>query len=85
MELLLDRLNKVKTNLMVFIRPKILRDGTEATIATHAKYNYARELLSQEGTNVPQMIGEDRPSIPPLETLKKQAEAIDSADDDSGD
>jgi len=77
--------DKVKTNLMVFIRPKILRDGTEAAIATHAKYNYARELLSQDGPNVPQMFGEDRPSIPPLETFKKQAEAIDSADDDSGD
>jgi general secretion pathway protein D len=77
--------DKVKTNLLVFIRPKILRDGTEATIATHAKYNYARELLSQDGPNVPQMFGEDRPSIPPLETFKKQAEAIDSADDDSGD
>ena len=78
-------IDKVKTNLIVFIRPKILRDGTEAAIATHAKYNYARELLSQDGPNVPQMFGEDRPSIPPLETFKKQAEAIDSADDDSGD
>lgn len=77
--------DKVKTNLIVFIRPKILRNGTEAAIATHAKYNYARELLSQDGPNVPQMFGEDRPSIPPLETFKKQAEAIDSADDDSGD
>ena len=77
--------DKVKTNLMVFIRPKILRDGTEAAVATHAKYNYARELLSQDGTNVKQMIGEDRPSIPPLETFEEQAEAIDSASDDSGD
>ena len=34
--------DKVKTNLMVFIRPTILRDGTEATNATHAKYNYTR-------------------------------------------
>ncbi len=31
--------SKAKTNLMVFIRPTILRDGTEASIATHAKYN----------------------------------------------
>ena len=76
--------DKVKTNLMVFIRPTILRDGTAATIATNAKYNYTRRLLSQDGTNVPQMIGEDRPTIPPLETYEEQAEAIDSAADDSG-
>jgi general secretion pathway protein D len=76
--------DKVKTNLMVFIRPTILRDGTEATIVTNAKYNYARNLLSRYGTNVPQMLGEDRPSIPPLETYEEQAEKIDSADD-SGD
>jgi len=76
--------DKVKTNLMVFIRPKILRDGTAASIATNAKYNYARNLLSQGGTNVRQMIGEDRPSIPPLETYEEQAEAIDAPDDDAG-
>ncbi len=76
--------DKVKTNLMVFIRPKILRDGTAASIATNAKYNYARNLLSQDGTKVRQMFGEDRPSIPPLESFEKQAEAIDSTDDDAG-
>ena len=31
-----------KRNLMVFIRPKILRDGLAAAIATDAKYNYIR-------------------------------------------
>ena len=76
--------DKVKTNLMVFIRPTILRDGTEATNATHAKYNYTRNLLMQGGTNVPQMIGEDRPMIPPLESYEEEAKAIDSTDD-SGD
>ena len=76
--------DKVKTNLMIFIRPKILRDGAAATIATNAKYNFTRELLSRDGTKVRQMFGEDRPSIPPLETYEEQAEKIDSADD-SGD
>jgi general secretion pathway protein D len=76
--------DKVKTNLMIFIRPTILRDGAAASIATNAKYNFTRDLLLQDGTNVRQMIGEDRPSIPPLETYEEQAEKIDSADD-SGD
>ena len=34
--------DKVKTNLMVFIRPRILRDGTDTAIETNAKYNYVR-------------------------------------------
>ena len=29
-----------KQNLMIFIRPKILRDGTQAAIQTDSKYNY---------------------------------------------
>jgi general secretion pathway protein D len=32
-----------KTNLMVFIRPKILRDGFATAIETNAKYNFIRE------------------------------------------
>jgi len=32
-----------KTNLMVFIRPKILRDGFATAIETNTKYNYIRE------------------------------------------
>jgi len=32
-----------KTNLMVFIRPKILRDGVTTAIETDAKYNYIRD------------------------------------------
>ena len=32
-----------ENNLMVFIRPKILRDGLAAAIETDAKYNYIRQ------------------------------------------
>ena len=73
--------DKLKKNLMVFIRPKILRDGTEAAIATHAKYNYVRGVQLDNGPNVPLMIGTDRPVIPPLESYEEEANAIDSADD----
>ena len=34
---------KEKRNLMVFIRPKILRDGVSAAIETNAKYNIMRD------------------------------------------
>jgi len=60
--------NKVKTNLMVFIRPRILRDGSQATLETGAKYNYIREI--QRGGSVPQMPGAERPVIPPLEEFE---------------
>jgi len=73
---------KVKTNLMVFIRPTILRDGTQAAIATHAKYNYVRDVqLSGGGSNVRQMRNAERPVIPPLESYEEAANAIKSADD----
>ena len=39
--------DKVKTNLMVFIRPRILRDGVDAAIETNAKYNYLRKEQSE--------------------------------------
>ena len=38
---------KSKTNLMVFIRPKILRDGVQTAIETNAKYNYMRDIQLQ--------------------------------------
>lgn len=73
---------KVKTNLMIFIRPTILRDGTQAAIATHAKYNYVRDVqLSGGGSNVQQMRNAERPVIPPLESYEEAANAIKSADD----
>ena len=60
--------NKVKTNLMVFIRPRILRDGVDAMIETNAKYNYIRD--QQLGKDkVPLMPGERQPTLPSLESL----------------
>ena len=34
----------VKTNLMVFIRPKILRDAEQTFVETNQKYNYIRDM-----------------------------------------
>jgi general secretion pathway protein D len=61
-------IDKVKTNLMVFIRPRILRDGVDAMIETNAKYNYIRD--QQLGKDkVPLMPGERQPTLPALETI----------------
>lgn len=57
----------VKTNLMVFIRPKILRDTMETAIETNAKYNYLRDFqMGRQGDSVQLMPQETRPLIPPL-------------------
>jgi general secretion pathway protein D len=34
---------QTKTNLMVFIRPQIMHDGTEMSLETNSKYNFMRE------------------------------------------
>ena len=63
--------DKVKTNLLVFIRPKILRDSVQAATETEAKYNYIREMQQggrpRFGPQVPMLPGAERPILPPLE------------------
>ena len=44
-----QRAQRDKTNLMVFIRPKILRDGVQTAIETDAKYNYIRDEQQKAG------------------------------------
>jgi general secretion pathway protein D len=62
--------DKVKTNLMIFIRPRILRDGVDAAIESNAKYNYIRkEQVERNNGRVPLMPGERQPTLPPLEQL----------------
>ena len=59
---------KLKTNLMVFIRPTILRDGVAARFETNSKYNYIRDLQLQQGNGDPALMkGAGRPLLPPLE------------------
>ena len=62
--------NKKRTNLMFFIRPRILRDGVDAAIETNAKYNYIRGQQAEAfGTRVPLMPTERQPALPPLDQL----------------
>lgn len=61
---------KTKTNLMVFIRPVIIRDGTDADNQTNAKYNYIREQQQQHnGGKVQLMPNEHQPALPSIETV----------------
>ena len=60
--------DKVKTNLMVFIRPKILRDSAQTSFETNAKYNAIRNV--QQGGRINLMPGANRPVLPPIETYQ---------------
>ena len=57
--------NLVKTNLMVFIRPKILRNSAQTAFETNSRYKFIRD--SQQGGRVDLMPGANRPVLPPIE------------------
>ena len=65
------RTELVKTNLMVFIRPTILRDGTQAVLQSNARYNYMRDLQLEGGVrkgSVQMMPDEQRPTLPAIDS-----------------
>ena len=63
---------KTKTNLMVFIQPRILRDGLDAAFETNQKYNYMRDQQRKLGPQrevLPLLPGTPRailPELPPV-------------------
>jgi general secretion pathway protein D len=58
---------KIKTNLLVFIRPRVLRDAEAAAIATNSKYNFIRDQQQQRnGGRVQLLPGAQQPLLPPL-------------------
>ncbi|KAA0209015.1 MAG: type II secretion system protein GspD [Proteobacteria bacterium] len=62
-----DSTTKKKTNLMVFIKPTILRDDAQAAFETNAKYNFVRnQQLALNPEKVRLMPGETRPMMPPI-------------------
>ena len=72
-----QKTDSVKTNLMVFIRAKILRDSVQTAFETDAKYNAIRGV-QQQGGNYGYLRSKTRPVLPPLETYKP-ADADNSA------
>jgi len=68
--------SKEKRNLMVFIRPTILRDGVDAAIETNAKYNVLRnqQRMGRKKGRVNLLPGERQPLLPPIEDLSKYAD-----------
>jgi general secretion pathway protein D len=57
---------KIKTNLMFFIKPTILKDARQAAFETGAKYNLIRDLQLEQETSVKILpsLNVETPSIP---------------------
>ena len=64
----------VKTNLMFFVKPTILRDDVQAAFETNAKYNYIRDLqLYRERDQVLPNWDQNRPAPPVVPELPAPA------------
>jgi len=62
--------SKEKQNLMVFMRPSILRDAGAAAFHTNRKYNYLRAQQIDAGVNGFGLLKDERnPLLPPLQNL----------------
>lgn len=67
--------NKSKQNLMVFLRPSILRDYDDAAMVTNEKYNYLRQLQQDEKYDDGfGLLDEKPPVMPPVPEPKKHEE-----------
>jgi general secretion pathway protein D len=60
-----------KTNLMIFIRPRIMRDPTQAAYETDSKYNYMIDQQKSYDTHelLPLLPGVKKPHLPPAPPL----------------
>jgi len=59
---------KIKTNLLIFLRPVILRDENTAMALTNSKYKYIRDLqLEERKKGVPLLSGETSPMLQDME------------------
>lgn len=75
---------RVKTNLMVFIRPTVLRDGIDSRFETNRKYNFLRDLQREQAEEpIPLLRDEERPVLPdllqPLPPARSEEPADESA------
>lgn len=74
---------KRKQNLMVFLKPSILRDFDDAAMVTNEKYNYLRaEQIRDEENNFGLIEG--APVLPPLESESPEQAAKDAKAGNAG-
>jgi general secretion pathway protein D len=61
---------KDKTDLMIFLRPKILVNREQMASETEAKYNYIRNIQTHQNGKVMMMPDARQPMLPDLQTLQ---------------
>ncbi len=88
-----ENTTKTKANLMVFLRPSILRDNKDAAFVTNEKYTYLRGLESESyDKDSYGLLDGAAPRLPPMEQIdrskqaaeKLQIELDSDIDDDPG-
>jgi general secretion pathway protein D len=73
--------DKVKTNLLVFIRAKILRNSAQMSIETNAKYNSIQQILQgNQEAGVSLMPDQERPVLPPLEEYQQGHQSSEASE-----
>ncbi|MGI9291449.1 MAG: type II secretion system secretin GspD [Gammaproteobacteria bacterium] len=73
-----SRTEVVKTNLMIFIRPTILRDDVAVAYETNQKYNSIRRMQLAEREEVRELFpGAEKPLLPEFEARKEPRPVID--------
>ncbi len=73
---------KSKENLMVFLRPSILRDHRDAAFVTNEKYSYLRGIESEPYDKERQRFGlldGAAPQLPPIEQLDRSRQTINKS------
>lgn len=70
--------SKTKTNLMVFVRPKILINPEQMAQETASKYNAIRALQSGQNAKVLLQSHEQQAQLPPIESLKPAAGSVNA-------
>jgi general secretion pathway protein D len=90
-----ENTTKSKQNLMVFLRPTILRDHKDAAFVTNEKYSHLRGVESgayNEEDGSFGLLPDAAPRLPPIEeidrskqTVEKSKVSLDSADGDNWD
>jgi general secretion pathway protein D len=68
-----------KSNLMIFIRPKILRDGVQTAYETDAKYNYILEeqRKTNGGREILPLLPGPKPKLPPAPPIPQGEDATE--------
>ncbi len=71
--------SRIKANLMVFLRPSILRDNKDAAFITNEKYSYIRALQSSGDDESYGLLDGAAPKLPPMEEMDRSKQTTEKS------